>query len=105
MFARAEYDLTVVMIETAGGMFGKMQYRTDVYDRSTIRKCIAGFEVVLGEVTREGGSSLRSLEQAIEEKLSEELRTQVAAVERVRQDKIKALNRKRCEAQEQRSLV
>lgn len=49
----AQFDLNVSLTETAHGLYGSMEYSTDLYSEQTIGRMISHFKELLGSVVRE----------------------------------------------------
>jgi amino acid adenylation domain-containing protein len=56
---RAQFDLTVILEELEGQIYGVVDYRTDLWDASTIDRFVAHYQVILQELA----SSLEGLVQ------------------------------------------
>jgi len=57
----ANLDLTLALWESAHGLRGWLNYRTDLFDRSTVRRLLRGYERVLEWVTEAPQTSVEEL--------------------------------------------
>ena len=59
--AKANFDITLVMMDTARGLLGSVEYSTDLFDESFIRQMMVHFEHLLEGIVRQPEQSLSSL--------------------------------------------
>ncbi len=45
--SNAKFDLTLSIVETAGGLFGNFEYNTDLFDTATIERMVGHFQTLL----------------------------------------------------------
>jgi amino acid adenylation domain-containing protein len=57
----AKFDLTLSMVESAGGLTARMEYNTDLFDGSTIRRMLTHFESLLEGIARDPDQHLSDL--------------------------------------------
>ncbi len=58
---RAHFDLTFTLVESGGEIFGALEYNTDLFEASTIRRLLSRFERLLEGVVRNAGARLSEL--------------------------------------------
>ena len=58
----AKFDLTMVLIESAQGMSGVLEYNTDLFDRGTMERMARHWERLLEGVVKEAGMRIGELE-------------------------------------------
>ncbi|HKR15461.1 MAG TPA: non-ribosomal peptide synthase/polyketide synthase [Pyrinomonadaceae bacterium] len=59
--ATARFDLTLSMSETASGLNGALEYNTDLFDASTIRRLLQHFTNLLQAITEDGADQPLSI--------------------------------------------
>ena len=57
----AKFDLTMTLLETEGGLSGKLEYNTDLFERSTIERMIGHYKNLLAGVSDNPEQSLANL--------------------------------------------
>jgi amino acid adenylation domain-containing protein len=63
----AKFDLLVNLWETADGIAGSVEHRSDLFDGTTIDRMLARFAALLGRIAAEPDIELRALVAAVEE--------------------------------------
>ncbi len=57
----AKFDLTFALRETAKGLAGAMEYNTDLFDDSTIKRLLGHFQVMLDSIASDPGQAVAEL--------------------------------------------
>ncbi|WP_051188157.1 amino acid adenylation domain-containing protein [Brevibacillus thermoruber] len=57
----AKFDLTLSLIEQQGGLEGKLEYNSDVFDASTMERFISHFETLLGSIVENPNQNIARL--------------------------------------------
>jgi amino acid adenylation domain-containing protein len=57
----AKFDLTLMIVETTGGLVGGFEYNTDLFNRSTIERLAGHFETLLKSIVAEPEEKVSSL--------------------------------------------
>ncbi len=63
----ARADMMLIMSETSQGLGGAMEYDTDLFDASTIRRLLSNFEILLEGIAANPDDDLKSIPMAPEE--------------------------------------
>jgi non-ribosomal peptide synthetase component F len=85
----AKFDLLVTMAESAGRLQGAIDYRSELFERSTIERLQSSFEQILEIVTAHPKIDLDSLRERLEVEEEQTLRAVSAArLENVRRKKV-----------------
>jgi amino acid adenylation domain-containing protein/thioester reductase-like protein len=62
----AQFDLTMMMSETADGLAAALQYNTDLFDRATIRRMLQHFHSLLQEIAADPARPVSTLPLLVE---------------------------------------
>ena len=58
----SKFDITLDFIETGAGLYGNIEYNTDLFDRATIERMANHFIVLVEQVTENPGRQIKDLE-------------------------------------------
>ena len=58
----SKFDITLDFIETGAGLYGNIEYNTDLFDRATIERLGKHFIVLVEQVTENPGTQIKDLE-------------------------------------------
>jgi len=67
----SRFDLTLSLQETDNGIVGEMEYNTDLFNRDTIARFMAHFEVLLGSIVAAPNTPVQQLNYLSEEELQQ----------------------------------
>ena len=85
-----KFDIAVFIIETAQGLVGTVNYRTDLFEQDTISKLCKHFEVLLQEVVTQPDALLDTLDMRTDMEKSQLLKEETKLHEKTRRKLISA---------------
>jgi amino acid adenylation domain-containing protein len=88
------FDLTLSMVEKSEGLEGVFYYKTDLFDRSTIKRMKTNFKILLREIAESPEATMSELVEVLDEADRQRWHTRVEGLREARLQKYAAVKRR-----------